>query len=350
MRVLQRGLAGVELGHAGLQVAALAAIEDLGRIEREQAGGAGARRHLADLELDRLVLADRLAEGLADLGVLGGELERAFGDADAARRHVDAAERQPAGRLHEALALDAADQVVLGDAVVLEHQLARVDRVVAELLELLADAEALLLGRDEQAHALVAGLGVGIGLHQHREAGALDAVGDPGLGAVDDVVVAVAPRRHADRLQVGAGVGLGQRQAAADLAAGELGQPLRLLRRRAELLDRQRQHQVRVEDAGDRHPHARDLHDDLGVGPGRQAEAAVLGADRGAEQAEPLHLLDDLGRIEVGVVVFLDDGLHVLLEPALDGAKELLLVRRLDPARRRCRHGFLVSSRFRLRL
>ena len=36
------------------------------------------------------------------------------------------------------------------------------------------------------------------------------------------VVVAVAPRRHADRLQVGAGVGLGQRQPAAHLAAREL--------------------------------------------------------------------------------------------------------------------------------
>ena len=54
---------------------------------------------------------------------------------------------------------------------------------------------------------------------------------DPGLGAVDDVVVAVAPRGHADPLQVGAGVGLGQRQAAANLAGGELRQPVRLLLR-----------------------------------------------------------------------------------------------------------------------
>ena len=111
------------------------------------------------------------------------------------------------------------------NAVVLEHQLGGIDRLVAELLELAPDREALLLRRDEQAHALVARLRLRIGLHQQREARAFDAVGDPGLGAVDDVVVAVAPRRHADALQVGAGVGLGERKPAADLAARKPRQP-----------------------------------------------------------------------------------------------------------------------------
>ena len=109
-------------------------------VERQQAGGAGARRHLADLERDRLVLADRLAEGLAQLRVVGGELQRALGDADAARRDVDAAELEPARHLGEAAALDLADQVIGRHAVVLEDQLARIDRLVAELLELAADA------------------------------------------------------------------------------------------------------------------------------------------------------------------------------------------------------------------
>src|SRR6188472_740369 len=103
-------------------------------------------------------------------------------------------------------------------AVVLEDQLARIDRVVAELLELAADREARPLGRDEQAHARVARARLGVGLDQQREARALDAVRNPGLGAVDDVVALVAPRRHADRLQVGAGIGLGQRQATPHLA------------------------------------------------------------------------------------------------------------------------------------
>ena len=302
----------------------------LGGIERQQARGAGPRRHLADLERNRLVLDDRLAEGLAQLRVAGGKPQRALGDADTARRHVDAAEFEAAGHLGEAAALDLADQMIGRDAVILEDQLAQIDRLVAELLELAADLEARPLGRDEEAHAGIARACLGVGLDQQREARALDAVGDPGLGAVDDVVVALTPRGHADRLQVGAGIGLGQRQPAADLTRGELGQPLALLRLGAELLDRERQHQVRVEDAGDRHPHRGDLHHDLGVGGGRQSQPAILGRDGGAEQAELLHLLDELGRPFVGVVELLDPRRHLALDPAVDGGEKLRLVRRVD--------------------
>src|SRR6185503_6497077 len=104
------------------------------------------------------------------------------------------------------------------DAVILENQLRGIDRLVAELLQLAPDAEAGLFRRDKQAHALVPGLRLRVGLHQQREARALNAVGNPGLGAVDDVVAAIAPRRHADRLQVGAGVRLGERKTSADLS------------------------------------------------------------------------------------------------------------------------------------
>src|SRR5262249_26117239 len=180
---------------------------------------ARARCHLAELERDRLVLGNRLAEGATHLRVLRRHPQRAFGNAGAARGDVDAAELEPAGRLVEALAFHFADQVIGADAVILEDQLGGIDRLVAELLELLPDANGVLLGRDEQAHALVARLGFGIGLYQEREAGAFDAVGDPGLGAVDDVSIALAPRGHADALQVGAGVGLGEREPAADFAA-----------------------------------------------------------------------------------------------------------------------------------
>ena len=141
-RVLERGLGGEILRHAGFHVAALAAVEGRGGIERQQPRGAGARRHLAELERDRLMLGDRLAEGVAHLRVVGREPQRAFGDADAARRDVDAPELEPAGRLIEALALDLADQVIGRNAIVLEDQLGGIDRLVAELLELAADAEA----------------------------------------------------------------------------------------------------------------------------------------------------------------------------------------------------------------
>src|SRR2546430_5541811 len=51
----------------------LAAIEGSGGVEGEEARGAGARYHLAELQGDRLVLGDRLAEGAAHLRVVGRE-------------------------------------------------------------------------------------------------------------------------------------------------------------------------------------------------------------------------------------------------------------------------------------
>src|SRR6202011_2746916 len=98
-RVFQRRLAGEIFRHAGFHVAALAAVESLSCIEREKSCRTRARRHLAELELDRLMLADRLAERLAKLRIVRGKLQRALGNADAARGDVDAAELQSAGDL-----------------------------------------------------------------------------------------------------------------------------------------------------------------------------------------------------------------------------------------------------------
>jgi len=43
--------------------------------------------------------------------------------------------------------------MIYRDAVVLKDQLGRIDRLITQLLELAADPETFLLGRDEQAHA-----------------------------------------------------------------------------------------------------------------------------------------------------------------------------------------------------
>src|SRR6185437_5441891 len=172
---------------AGFEIAAFAAVERLRRIEREQPCGARPRRHVRELQLDRLMIADRLAEGLATLGVARRERERALRDADPPRRDVDAAELEPARGLVEALAFPLADQIVRRDAIVLEDELGRIDALVPELLELAADLEATLLGRDEQAHSLVPRLGLWSCFHEQGEAGALDSVRNPGLCAVDHV-------------------------------------------------------------------------------------------------------------------------------------------------------------------
>src|SRR5258708_13791049 len=60
--VLERRLRSEVLRHAGLHIAALAAIEGASRIERREARGAATRPHLSHLEGDRLLLDPRLAE------------------------------------------------------------------------------------------------------------------------------------------------------------------------------------------------------------------------------------------------------------------------------------------------
>ena len=176
------------------------------------------------------------------------------------------------------------------------------------------------------------GCGVGIGLHQQREHLAVDAVGDPGLGAVDEVgVVARAHRARADRLQVGAAVGLGEGEAAAQLAGREARQEAALLLLGADALHARRHDQVRVEDAGQRHPDLRHLLTDAGVGRGREPEPAVGGADGGAEQAQRLHLLHHLGGVDVVVLERMHVGPHVPIQPLADRVEDgIVFVLRLE--------------------
>src|SRR5688572_15619201 len=140
VRVLERRLGGEVLGHAGLEIAALAAVVDGRRVLDQQSRGLDARRHLGELQLDRLVLADRLAEGVALARILERFLERGLGHADAARRDIDPAELEAADGLMKAAPFRA-DQIARRHAVVVEHELGRIDALVAELLELAARGE-----------------------------------------------------------------------------------------------------------------------------------------------------------------------------------------------------------------
>ena len=243
-----------------------------------------------------------------------------------ARGDVDPSELQPGEDLLEAAALALADEVLARHHALVEHQLAGIDALVAELLELASHPEALALLDQQQAHAAVARPRLRVGLDQHRDDVALDAVADPGLGAVDPVAVAVAAGGGPDRLQVGAAVGLGERDPAAQLPGGETRKEAGLLGFAAEALHRRGHDEVRVENPGYRHPHRGHPLDDLRVGGGGQAEAAVLLADGGAEEPELAHLLDDLGRPGVGRFEIVHVGPDLALEEAIHRVEDEGLV------------------------
>ena len=177
------------------------------------------------------MLRDRLAEGLALLRVLDRVFERGPRDAQAAGGDVEPLGFEPGHHLLESLALAAADQVrARAPRKSWKVQLAGLDGLVAHLVDVAADRQA---GRaffdDERADAAVRRLGRRVRLGQQQEHVRAAAVGHPHLRAVDDVRVAVAPRRRRDRLQVGARVRFGQADAAARFALREPRQETLLL-------------------------------------------------------------------------------------------------------------------------
>src|SRR3546814_3260445 len=78
----------------------------------------------------------------------------------------------------------------------------------------------------------------------------------------------------------------------------------------------------RIEDAGQRHPDDVDALDYLRIGQSGQAEPAVFLVDDRAEQAELLHLLDDLLGIDVVVLELHDMGLDVAFEKPVDALED----------------------------
>src|ERR1700730_11021851 len=84
-------LGGEELGHRGLFDAGLTGIAPCRGVENEAARRGDLRRHIGEAEGHRLLLDDRLAEGLALAGVGEGRLVGRTRHADGLRGDADAA-------------------------------------------------------------------------------------------------------------------------------------------------------------------------------------------------------------------------------------------------------------------
>ena len=346
-RVLLGGLGREVLRHPCLEVGALAGRLLPRRLDRQEPRRLRARRHLREHQLDRLVLADRLAERLALARVGERVVERRLRDADPARRDVDAADLDPAHEVLEALAdaVLAAEDARRRRAEPVEDELGRLDALVAELGEARhRDLEAgrvrlgLLLD-DEARHPGVRGLGGGVGLREEHHDPGSPAVRDPELLSRDDVVVALAHGDRPDRLDVRARVRLGHRERGAKLHRGEpREEPLALLLRAVQP-DHRRRDERAVEDPRERHPAARELHHDQRVRVEPEPEPAVLLGDRRPEEPHLAHRLDHRLRVLVGVLELGGDGDDVAVDELAYGGDDLrllggeLMANRREPSR-----------------
>lgn len=186
---------------------------------------------------------------------------------------------------------------------IVEENLAGVDSLVAELVEVAADGwAALALLHREQTDAGVGGLGTRIGLGGNGEHRAVARVGDEHLGAGEDVLVAAASRGGANRLHVAAGVRFGESEAAAFFAARHRGQEVSSLRVGAVIRDDIGHDQMAVDHAGEAHPSARQFFHHARVAEVAEAEAAKLFGNGGAEEAELTHRGDHRVRIFVAML------------------------------------------------
>src|SRR5207249_6971908 len=96
-------------------------------------------RHVSELELDRLEVADGPAECVPLLRVGQRAVEARLGDSDSAACDVDTAELERRQSLLKPTALDAAEEIVDGHAAIGEEHLSGFRSFVPQLVEVPAD-------------------------------------------------------------------------------------------------------------------------------------------------------------------------------------------------------------------
>ena len=192
-----------------------------------------------------------------------------------------------------------AENVVDWHGHVVQHEHRRGRSVEAELL-LVRTALHAHAAFDEEGGELLA-----VDLGEHREQVGKAAVGDPRFLSVQEVMPAVRrqPRGGLCRQRVRAGVRLGERVGADQVGAGQPGQILRLLLRRAEIDDRQSSDRgVRPQRPGKRGID-RDVFADIRGADLVEAESAIGGGNLEAKQVEIRGLLQQLARLDPVVCV-----------------------------------------------
>ena len=322
--------AGVELRHRGLARVAQPLVLHRCSAEREQTRRLQLGRHVREHELDGLVLRDGHVEGLAQLRVIARLLEGGPADADGLRGDADAPAVQGAHGDLESVALGA--EALPGRHLqVVEEDGAAGRGADAELLVGLLPDEAGRVGVDDECgDALRAFAQVRHG--EHDDGVGDRAVGDPILGAVDEVAIALAHRRRPLLGGIRPRLRFGQAEAADLLSSRERLEPALFLLVVAVLEHRIAEERiVHAEGDADGSAAARDLLDGQGIGDGVHPRAAPLRRHRDSAETELEGLADRLGREPVLAIPALGVGPQFLFRELPAGvAQQPLLFGEFD--------------------
>jgi hypothetical protein len=288
-----------------------------------------------------LIVKDALAERLAVAGVFDGLVDDGFMRLEAGRGAPQPLLLELHHLVGEALAL-LADAIALRHPHIVEENLRGIGRAHAHLVEFARDLDALGLHRHADQR-LVAVLRPVAGVGEQADPVGLDAVGDPHLAAVDDVIVAIGARMGFDRRHVRSGARLGDTDARHRIARYRRGQEFAANFVGSEPRQRRRRH---VGLHADRHRHAAAA--DRAKLLGHHQRVAVIQPLAAkfhrlveAEKSEVAEFLEQLmGREDVGLLPFIDERIDLGRDEFLQGAAGFVVVSSKE-------HVISISSSFR---
>src|SRR6266852_5934657 len=266
-----------------------------------------------------------MAEGHALLRPFQCRLESALRDAGGLRSDADAAAIERGERDLVAFAF-VADAVFFGDFAIGENQLAAGGGVDAEFFFFFADLETrCALFHDDRGDSLLAFGRIGVDVDDGRVGHA--AIGDPRLGAVQNIFAAAFHRFGLQGGGVRARLRLGQGVAADFFSTGKGQQKSLFLRLGAEAVDGIAEQRIlHAEDHAGGSAAARNLFDNDGVGDMVEARAAFGFGKGDSGEAEFGGFAEEFAGEMAGFVIFLGEGANFRFGKFADGFLEKLLV------------------------
>src|SRR6185503_622945 len=270
--------------------------------------------------LDRLVRADRLAELRTRLRVFHGGFEQSLRGTDRVRREAEPAEVERAQRDLEAVTF-VSDALRLRNAQAVEVELRGRGSVQAHLLVVRSDLETLCATLDGEGGDALRSGGRRRVREDHEHVG-YRGVRDEGLGAVDDIGVAITARDCLETPGIAARARLGQRVRADLPTAEEVGQIAAAhVVRPADRDGGAAQPRRTTDDVPERGVDTRELFDGDAVAELAESLAAQLFGVADAEQTGLAHLRDQRARD----LILLFDLLRTRREDLVDEAADRAL-------------------------